>query len=84
MWVRTQDRTGLIEAKSIRYHGYCDHHYIHSHDLIIGEYATKERALQVLDEIQRAIQENEVTYVSQAQYHVEHSKIATVYEMPKE
>ena len=59
LWIRSQDKEDLIKARNIRYWGenqiavniwtsYNNINYV-----VVGEYATKERALEVLDEIQR-------------------------------
>ena len=62
LWIRSQDKEDLIKARNIRYWGenqiavniwtsYNNINYV-----VVGEYATKERALEVLDEIQNILQ----------------------------
>ena len=66
IWIRSQDRERLILASGVRYGkheiGYVEdlttaEHCVleNSHSNIVGIYLTKERALEVLDEIQHAI-----------------------------
>ena len=94
MWIRSQDRNGLftvnsaetLEASSIRYA------IIANNDEVdLGTYATKKRALEVLDEIQSAIIQNETVMYeyfldnSTGKKELEYSyNQKTVYEMPNE
>lgn len=49
MWIRSQDKTVLVEAKGI----YIDSRFsIWSDGLLLGEYSTKSKALKVLNDIQ--------------------------------
>lgn len=68
LWIRSQDKTRLIKVNNVQYTYrkgdlYSDvrgKHYIgtyYDNLEILGEYATKERALRVLDEIQYKIKE---------------------------
>jgi len=78
MWIRTQDRAGLIDAKDFRFTCSIGYNMIQSSNFgTIGEYATKERALQVLDEIQE-------TLTTQLRDAINRYEITCVYEMPKE
>lgn len=58
LWVRSQDRECLINISNIQYvyknnmHGLGTYY---DNLKILGEYATKERALEVLDEIQNML-----------------------------
>ena len=56
MWIRSQDRIGLINATNIYYEKIGSEHKINSVAEVsehhLGTYKTKERALEVLDEIQ--------------------------------
>ena len=61
LWIRSQDKERLIKCKSIDlddHSMYCEI-WVNGYDALIGEYTTKERALQVLDEIQGRITSNE-------------------------
>lgn len=66
IWIRSQDKENLIKVDNIQYKfikgdlytGVRGHHYIKTYydELkILGEYETKERALEVLDEIQNIL-----------------------------
>lgn len=66
LWIRSQDKTGLIKVSNVQYTYrkgdlYSDirgKHYIgtyYDNLEILGEYATKERALEILEEIQERI-----------------------------
>lgn len=64
LWIRSQDKTKLvkiisleIERTTIKGNSKCD-----DYDVWLGHYKTKERALQVLDEIQRILMPNIMAY----------------------
>lgn len=79
LWIRSQDKTKLVKAKNIlikfeteevlmsTYHTIL----IYNDDEVIGIYETKERALEVLDEIQNIL----IDYKEMSR---------VVYQMPKE
>lgn len=93
LWIRTQDKERLVQVKYIdlytdedieennefRLYSYVDD----NRQFLLGIYATKERALEVLDEIQRLIED--LQYLS---YAIDNKEFAgyrpNVYEMPKE
>lgn len=58
LWIRSQDRTKLVKADNISYMDVAEDYEKEVHSLwndckgILGTYKTKERALEVLDEIQ--------------------------------
>ena len=59
LWVRSQDKEDLVKVSGMRINylreneliGYVDY----DESITLGEYATKERALEVLDEIQKML-----------------------------
>ena len=61
LWIRSQDRTKLVKADNISYMDTAEDYERKVHSLwndckgILGIYKTKERALEVLDEIQRIL-----------------------------
>lgn len=65
LWIRTQNKERLLKVNKIEYEYYkpfwSDYHIhvIKLNDSIIQEYKTKERALEVLNEIQGTITSNE-------------------------
>lgn len=98
LWIRSQDKERLIKPvdfyieETIDYVNKSSEFNIYAltkDDIIIGTYKTKERALEVLDEIQETIcldefnYENEEKTVYQDCYRYK-SNIIAVYEMPEE
>lgn len=85
LWIRTQDKTTLIRSYEIyiveQHNTYLIRAKRTSH--VLGAYRTFERALEVLDEIQRLIED--LQYIS---YAIENEKFSgyrpNVYQMPKE
>ena len=70
LWIRSQDKEDLLEVHNLglaykgKYgfmdkigdvDGYCICEFINDYHVKLGTYATKERALEVLDEIQKLI-----------------------------
>ena len=88
LWIRSQDRTKLVKADNISYMDTAEDYERKVHSLwndckgILGIYKTKERALEVLDEISdelisanyMPLEENEKITCGSAR----------VYEMPEE
>lgn len=60
IWIRTQTKEELIECNEFMlcYTITYDEFFFRGHDLIIGKYSTKAKALKVLDMIQEAIENN--------------------------
>lgn len=61
LWIRSQDRELLMKSPEFRYNQKNDNHSILAYDTmgvyrILGTYKTKERALEVLDEIEKYIE----------------------------
>ena len=104
MWIRSQDRKFLVNTDLVfmdmpkTYDGgewvidksKCKI-FVTTHDsnTSIGTYKTEERALEVLDEIQKNIIDSNVTnyeyFYTENQRLLEYTyKLKTVYEMPKE
>ena len=92
LWIRSQDREDLVKVNTLWIMGnqiwmevpfYENHKKIglsitgHNHRL--AEYKTKERALEVLDEINRHIEE-----LYNFKYGLEYDFSSFTYEMPKE
>jgi hypothetical protein len=61
LWIRSQDKTRLVKINSLEYSEYQDIHSINGYytnevdNYDLGIYKSKERALEVLDEIQSKI-----------------------------
>ena len=77
-WVRTQDKTELINSKRFQVEGQRIYVFTGSDEdnwVAIAEYKTKERAVEVLDDMQNEL--TNITPASEAQF-------IRVYQMPKE
>jgi ABC-type sugar transport system ATPase subunit len=94
LWVRSQDKEILLNIKGIQYQNckLVENETVEANILIgfynyydneiLGEYETKERALEVLDEIQRLI--TDLQYLNYAIKNDEFcSYRPNVYEMPE-
>jgi hypothetical protein len=84
MWIRSQDKTDLIDAKRISVSGKRIINAVLDDDYdILGEYETKERAIKVLDKIQHQMENvtcaNNIYDDGQT---ISHSEV--VFQMPKE
>lgn len=89
IWIRTQDKKRLVNCKDIEV---IDCIVISNYDkqdyFKLGVYQTNERALKVLDEIQKVIEQNQT--IMYEYVHSESKKIEytypqnVIYEMPKE
>ena len=86
MWIRSQDKNRLldidkffIDGVNIKYLNCLEKRYY-----IIGTYATKERALEVLDEIQEVIENGYETFTNKEKWNSNSNTYGLVYEMPKE
>lgn len=60
LWIRSQDKDGLYEVDEVyideRDYGNNDiTYYIKTNGVLLGRYSSKERAIEVLDEIQRIL-----------------------------
>lgn len=94
LWIRSQDKERLIKVSNVQYTYrkgdlYSDvrgKHYIgtyYDNLEILGEYTTKERALEVLDEIQKKINLINLGHDFGAPM-VDLKNPSYIYEMPKE
>ena len=85
LWIRSQDKEKLVKANDIAIemnmiYGYFDKNTEYEH---LGSYATKERALDVLDEIQNFMLCNR-EYGYTANVYINELAKCYIYEMPKE
>ena len=74
MWVRSQDKKTLVKVDKLIIAYDTDEKIYEIHNVYdsLGVYKSKERALEVLDEIQEFIMMSKTT------------QLTTIYEMPKE
>ena len=96
LWIRSQDKKCLIKANIIEYENYAGAILKGATDIdsdyhTLGKYKTKERALEVLDEIQDIITAKYVASLNPtaAVFESEEEtskalKMMAVYEMPEE
>ena len=99
LWIRSQDRENLLKVEKIFYFNTCPEMESTGRNVILnkewigekncielGEYKTKERALEVLDEIQENIvKQGQVIILTDERGIPNGSKFFSyVYEMPKE
>ena len=84
MWIRTQDKETLLNVNCI------DVYNLNKNEWIIeacgndlGTYNSKERALEVLDEIQERIERKRVFVDEYGDIRVKRKDNAKVYEMPE-
>lgn len=57
MWIRTQDREMLMNCNAVGI-GLEDDKSIYSNGYVLGTYSSKERALEVLDDIQSVLDDD--------------------------
>ena len=88
LWIRSQDRENIIQTNKV---GYLENslgeeilnYVITANDIWVGGYATKERALEVLDEIQNILKPRIITKFINGLKYDENKEITTTY-MPYE
>ena len=75
LWVRSQDKERLTKAQDLRiYHAKNENVWVIEDCYDLGQYKTKERVLEVLDEIQRCL----------VVINDKNDNLFYVYDMPKE
>ena len=88
LWVRSQDRIKLIKVDEVKIETVKGGNtFIYSHATDLGTYTTRERALEVLDEIQKIIKwcQNDMKNVTIGDMNNLKGRVKDyVYEMPKE
>ena len=88
LWIRSQDKERLMKINSLNYVEYNDNYVINGYgtnecdNYDLGLYKTKERALEVLDEIQTQIVILNYQYIHRGEHFI--ATESNVYEMPKE
>ena len=90
LWIRSQDKTKLVKVDNISYLDVADDYEKEVHSLwndckgVLGIYKTKERALGVLDEIQKVIEPRGIVKQDKHGIEVNMISVPIVYNMPKE
>ena len=87
LWIRSQDKRILIKVYNVFLNANYDNKRISTYDgdsnTTLGEYKTKERALEVLDEIQEAKLGN-FHYKCPSNVKVSNNEDTIIYQMPAE
>lgn len=94
LWIRSQDKECLVKISNIQYvlrkETNCgistEYHYIgtyYDNLKILGTYKTKERALEVLDEIQDELIGSDFMHIEKNEEVVLTCGSAKIYEMPE-
>lgn len=83
LWIRSQEKTRLVKCNNILAYQFDDETYgiQVNNDCFVGEYKTKERALEVLDEIQYLLNNN-FCYSKELDQYITCNN--AIYEMPKD
>lgn len=86
LWIRSQDKETLVKVNDISIemnmiYGYFDKSTEYEH---LGSYATKERAIEVIDEIEQRLIDLQTLEIAPDFYKVCKRCLDIVYEMPKE
>lgn len=92
LWIRSQNRKMMEKAVAIKIAHYTENEtnsIVINNDYVFGEYATEERALEVLDKIQKFLENSCETYMQQHDNGLfsvvpVYLSRKTVFEMPKE
>lgn len=66
LWIRSQDRETLLKVTNfLCYAGFHEIRYplLNDEYIVLGEYKTKERALEVLDEINDLLEQEELLHI---------------------
>lgn len=83
LWIRSQDRKSLKKVCDLSEHFGNAKYGVYEDVLPLGYYETEERALEVLDEIQRYINGGCKRFIDTGVYHTSKYEYR-VYEMPLE
>ena len=81
LWIRSQDKKKLHSVKHLELDNNETGIFIADTYTLLGKYATKERALEVLDEITKRKDELDKSYFLGMD---EASFVSSIYEMPEE
>ena len=91
LWIRGQDRKSLIKTTIVKYdRDYSNKAIIQgatnedNYYTELGKYKNKERALEVLDEIQELLEKPQQHIEGTYTYYMPNDGSSKIYEMPKE
>lgn len=86
LWIRTQDKNSLIKVNEIHLHEHREDSgceiivFIDHCEMVVGTYSNKERALEILDDIENSLLTTQHTLVAGSVV----SQEVQVFLMPKE
>lgn len=86
LWIRTQDKNSLIKVNEIHLHEHREDSgceiigFVDNCEMVVGTYSNKERALEVLDEIEDTLATTNHTIVPTGVV----SQTVQIYSMPSE
>ena len=85
LWIRSQDKECLMKIDRVDYCLANSEHRImvNGYETLVSKYKTKERALEVLDEIQDKLKVL-VTNEAGAEFILARNLVPIIYEMPKD
>ena len=89
LWVRSQDKELLMKTPELRYKQKGNVHSLLAYDTsggyrILGVYKSKERAIEILDEIQNELISSDFMPIEKNEEVVLTCGSARIYEMPKD
>ena len=88
LWIRSQDREKLCKVHDLvireNHSGYGDIDYVIQDTYTMGTYKTKERALEVMDEIENALLNKWANNVKYEEHYDDEKPSSLVYKMPEE
>lgn len=84
LWIRSQNKNNLTQAGYIEYSKWNNENRIYINGDIFGKYKTKERAIEILDEIQEIIQSPKIHIEDDVTYYMPNDGSMKLYEMPEE
>lgn len=85
LWIRSQDRETIMKIDRVDIDREKEI-WVNGYDVFVAKYKTKERALEVLDEMQEFIENRDTTKITQDIHGItsEVEIAKRVYEMPQE
>ena len=80
MWIRSQNKTRLIDANYVRVNGTYIEAMSFGSYAVIGEYSSQEKVLKVIDRIEKALNKGELIEQVDGRMYRNHKN--TVFQMP--
>lgn len=88
LWIRSQNKESLAIIKSLCYANHGDKNVVMggeetTFDIVLGKYHTKERCLEIIDEIQRKLSVSTTLEFDKGN-NIKYRQNNVIYNMPKE